>query len=148
MMNLSALYQEVILDHNRSPRNHHAMPDATCEARGANPLCGDQLTVYLRIVRGNIEVASFLGQGCAISQASASLMTEALKGKTEKEARQLFEAFHQLLTEENIQPNQVLGKLLVFEGVRAYPARVKCATLAWHALEAALNKNSDIVTTE
>ena len=119
----------------------------TCEARGVNPLCGDKLVVYLLLKDDLIEDISFLGEGCAISQASASLMTEALKGKTEAEARVLFNAFHILLTEDNATADKALGKLVIFEGVRAFPARVKCATLAWHALDAALKKEA-IVTTE
>jgi nitrogen fixation protein NifU and related proteins len=147
-MDLAALYQEVILDHNRSPRNHHVMTCSTCEARGVNPLCGDKLTVYVLLSHGLIKEISFLGEGCAISQASASLMTEALKGKTQKEAMILFNAFHTLLTEENAVADSILGKLVIFEGVRAFPARVKCATLAWHALDAALKKEATVVTTE
>ncbi|NCT56327.1 MAG: SUF system NifU family Fe-S cluster assembly protein [Legionella sp.] len=150
-MDLQALYQEVILDHNRTPRNHHAMPCATCEARGVNPLCGDQLMVYVKLEAGVIQDVSFVGEGCAISQASASLMTEALQGKTEREAHALFEQFHALLTQDDaISDTVMLGKLSVFEGVRAFPARVKCATLAWHALDAALKKdaNNNVVSTE
>ncbi len=147
-MDLAALYQEVILDHNRTPRNHHEMSCPTCEARGVNPLCGDKLTVYVLLKNGVIEDVSFLGEGCAISQASASLMTETLKGKTEAEAENLFEAFHALLTEDDAKASKSLGKLVIFEGVRAFPARVKCATLAWHALDAALRKEADEVTTE
>ncbi|MDX2345332.1 MAG: SUF system NifU family Fe-S cluster assembly protein [Legionella sp.] len=148
-MDLAALYQEVILDHNRTPRNHHAMLCASCEARGVNPLCGDKLTVYLLLKNKVITDISFLGEGCAISQASASLMTEALKGKTEKEALVLFDAFHALLTNDDAIADKSLGKLVIFEGVRAFPARVKCATLAWHALDAALKKEAAaIVTTE
>jgi len=149
-MDLQALYQEVILDHNRTPRNHHAMPCATCEARGVNPLCGDQLMVYVKLEAGVMQDVSFVGEGCAISQASASLMTEALKGKTEVEAHALFEQFHALLTQDDAVPGAALGKLTVFEGVRAFPARVKCATLAWHALDAALKKDSNkiLVSTE
>ena len=147
-MDLQALYQEVILDHNRAPRNHHAMTCSSCEARGVNPLCGDKLTVYVLIKQGVIEDVSFVGEGCAISQASASLMTEALKGKTEAEVETLFEAFHALLTQDDAPTPPMLGKLAVFEGVRAFPARVKCATLAWHALDAALKKDTSMVTTE
>ncbi|MCH9715545.1 MAG: SUF system NifU family Fe-S cluster assembly protein [Gammaproteobacteria bacterium] len=147
-MNLAALYQEVILDHNRAPRNHHAMTCPTCEARGVNPLCGDKLTVYVLLSDGLIKEISFLGEGCAISQASASLMTEALKGKTPDEAMIVFKAFHMLLTEDNAEADSILGKLVIFEGVRAFPARVKCATLAWHALDAALKKEATVVTTE
>lgn len=149
MMDLQTLYQEVILDHNRSPRNHHEMTCPTCEARGVNPLCGDKLTVYLSIKNHVIESASFVGEGCAISQASASLMTEALAGKTESEAEALFKAFHTLLTEdEHALDKGALGKLAIFEGVRAFPARVKCATLAWHTLDAALKHDNAPATTE
>lgn len=147
-MNLNALYQEVILDHNKTPRNHYVMEAPTREARGINPLCGDKLKVYLSLKEGVIEQVSFKGEGCAISQASASLMTEALKGKTEAEAEALFKAFHALLTEDDAKASDALGKLVVFEGVRAFPARVKCATLAWHAFEAALHHDADTVTTE
>ena len=147
MMDLTVLYQEMILDHNRTPRNHYVMSCANCEARGVNPLCGDKLTVYLLLQHKKIEAISFIGEGCAISQASASLMTEALTGKTAAEARQLFNAFHTLLTEEDAKATSSLGKLVVFEGVRAFPARVKCATLAWHAFDAALKKET-VVTTE
>ncbi|MDF1677800.1 MAG: SUF system NifU family Fe-S cluster assembly protein [Legionellaceae bacterium] len=148
MMDLAALYQEVILDHNRAPRNHHEMTCPTCQARGVNPLCGDKLTVYVSLDAGVIKDVSFVGEGCAISQASASLMTETLKGKTEVEAKSLFEAFHTLLTEDDAAKPSSLGKLVIFEGVRAFPARVKCATLAWHALDAALKKETEVITTE
>lgn len=144
---LRELYQEVIIDHNRNPRNHHAMDDATLWANGFNPLCGDKLTVYLKSSDGIITDVSFVGVGCAISQASASLMTEALKGKTTEEAHCLFHTVHQLFTEEATTATS-LGKLTVLSGVKAYPARVKCATLAWHTLEAALNKESQTVKTE
>ncbi len=147
-MNLSALYQEVILDHNQSPRNHHVLSCANCQADGVNPLCGDKLTVYLFMDKGVIQEISFVGEGCAISQASASLMTESLKGKTKQEAEGLFHAFHTLLTEQDAKADKLLGKLVIFEGVRAFPARVKCATLAWHALDAALNKVGRVATTE
>ena len=148
---LRELYQELILDHNRHPRNHHAMDDAKTSAKGHNPLCGDKLVVYIRGDDEVIEDISFLGQGCAIAQASASLMTEALKGKTYAQAHALFNAFHRMLTEE-VKTADVLAnlpeKLSVFSGVKAYPARVKCATLAWHTLEAALHQCKDIATTE
>ena len=149
MMDLYTLYQEVILDHNRSPRNHEKMTCPTCEARGVNPLCGDKLTLYLSLQNHVIDDISFLGEGCAISQASASLMTEALHGKSEQDARIMYKAFHQLLTEDNAKPDtKLLGKLAIFEGVRTFPARVKCATLAWHTLLAALNQDKAPVTTE
>jgi len=139
--NLRELYQEVIFDHNRKPRNFHPMPDADHHAEGHNPLCGDQLTVYLRIEDGVIADASFVGHGCAISTASASLMTEAIKGRPVDEVEALFRDFHAMLTE--VSPDQIegtrdFGKLAVFAGVREFPARVKCATLAWHTLHNAI----------
>lgn len=146
-MDIRALYQEVIMDHNRHPRNHHVMVHKTNEAQGYNPLCGDQLTVYLNIQNNIIEDASFVGCGCAISQASASLMTEALKGRTVEEAHTWFHQFHEMLTEDKPIPT-TLNKLVVLAGVKTYPARVKCATLAWHTLEAALKQCTDCVTTE
>ncbi|MBA2653271.1 MAG: SUF system NifU family Fe-S cluster assembly protein [Tatlockia sp.] len=145
---LRELYQEMIMDHNRNPRNHHEMVDASAQANGFNRLCGDKLTVYLKLEGHKISDLSFLGQGCAISQASASLMTEALVGKTVQEAHALFESFHSMLTTEDDSDLSSLNKLTVLAGVRAYPARVKCATLAWHTLEAALNKEADPVSTE
>lgn len=149
MMDLRELYQEVILDHNRNPRNHHEMADATTEAKGYNPLCGDKLRVYLKLEGSKISDASFLGVGCAISQASASLMTEALLGKTVEEARELFLRFHRMLTlDEEDSPTASFDKLSVLAGVKAYPARVKCATLAWHTLVAALDKETSTVSTE
>lgn len=147
-MELRELYQEIIIDHNRNPRNHHPMPDATAQANGFNPLCGDKLTVYLKLEDGVIVDVSFVGCGCAISQASASLMTEALVGKTVEEAHQLFERFHTMVTKDDDNQLLSLDKLAVLAGVRAYPARVKCATLAWHTLEAALSKSSATVCTE
>ncbi|HQV16681.1 MAG TPA: SUF system NifU family Fe-S cluster assembly protein [Denitromonas sp.] len=134
--NLRELYQEVIFDHNRQPRNFHEMPEADHHADGHNPLCGDQLTVYLRINNDVIEDVSFVGHGCAISTASASLMTEAVKGKTVAEVEALFKDFHALLTDT--PPERDFGKLAVLTGVREFPARVKCATLAWHTLHNAL----------
>lgn len=147
-MELRELYQEIIIDHNRNPRNHHVMDDATTQANGFNPLCGDKLTVYVKLEQGLVSDLSFVGCGCAISQASASLMTDALKGKTIEEAHQLFERFHTMLTTDDQEQWLSLDKLAVLAGVRAYPARVKCATLAWHTLEAALKKESSVVTTE
>ena len=134
--NLRELYQEVIFDHNRQPRNFHEMPEADHHADGHNPLCGDQLTVYLRINNDVIEDVSFVGHGCAISTASASLLTEAVKGKTVAEVEALFKDFHALLTDT--PPERDFGKLAVLTGVREFPARVKCATLAWHTLHNAL----------
>lgn len=147
-MDLRELYQEIIIEHNRNPRNHHEMTDCTTDANGFNPLCGDKLTLYVKVADGLIADASFIGSGCAISQASASLMTEAIRGKTVAEAHQLFQRFHTMLTQDNHEELPVLDKLAVLAGVRAFPARVKCATLAWHTLEAALNKKTQPVTTE
>lgn len=146
-MDLRELYQEVIIDHNRNPRNHHSMDDATTQANGFNPLCGDKLTVYAKLNEGMVVDLSFVGCGCAISQASASLMTDALKGKSIIEAHQLFQRVHEMLTVDDAQPSSI-DKLTVLAGVKAFPARVKCATLAWHTLEAALNKESAVVKTE
>ena len=147
-MDLRELYQEIIIDHNRNPRNHHEMADAHLTAHGFNPLCGDKLTVYLKLKEGRIVDLSFLGKGCAISQASASLMTEAVFGKTIAEAHEIFLNFHTLLTQEEESALALTDKLRVLAGVKAYPARVKCATLAWHTLEAALNKKLTPVSTE
>jgi nitrogen fixation NifU-like protein len=139
MSDLSDLYQSVILDHNRTPRNCRTMTDADREAEGFNPLCGDRLRVWVRFGAGElIEDVSFEGIGCAISQASASLMTTAVKGKTRAEALELFERFHDLVAGETAPTGRSLGKLQVFEGVREYPSRVKCASLAWHALRTAI----------
>jgi nitrogen fixation protein NifU and related proteins len=141
------LYQETILDHSKRPRNCHAMDDANRRAEGYNPLCGDKLKLFLKMDGDTVEEASFVGSGCAISTASASLMTETLKGKSRAEALKLLEKFHELLTTDT-PVSQELGKLVVFCGVRDYPARVKCATLAWHTLKSALLNNSDTATTE
>ena len=141
------LYQETILDHSKRPRNFHILPDANRTANGYNPLCGDKLKLYLKVENDIVQDASFEGCGCAISTASASLMTESLKGKTKEEALHLLERFHELLTKDEAS-TQDLGKLVVFCGVRDYPARVKCATLAWHTLKSALNGADDVVTTE
>lgn len=148
MMDLRELYQEVIIDHNRNPRNHRVMEHATSEALGFNPLCGDKLTVYLDISNGIIRDISFMGCGCAISQASASLMTEALCGMTLEKAHEAFERFHLMLTSDDEIPALAIDKLTVLAGVRAFPVRVKCATLAWHTFEAALKKENVTVTTE
>lgn len=138
MSDLTELYQSVILDHNRRPRNCRSMPDANAEAEGYNPLCGDRLRVWVRLGEDNvIEDVSFEGMGCAISQASASLMTTAVKGRTRAEALELFSGFHDLVA-GNADATTGLGKLTVFAGVREYPSRVKCASLAWHALRSAL----------
>ena len=148
MMDLRELYQEIIIDHNRHPRNHRVIENATCQAKGFNPLCGDKLTVYLQLSNDCIIDISFVGCGCAISQASASLMTDALLGKTVSEAHVLFERFHTMVTSDEEIPALSMDKLTVLAGVRTFPARVKCATLAWHTLEAALKKEHVMVTTE
>lgn len=146
---LRDLYQEVIFDHNRNPRNFRVIEDADRKVDGFNPLCGDRLTLYLKMNGDVIADASFQGSGCAISTASVSLMTEIIKGKTEHEAEELFKKFHEMTTGkgENIQL-EAIGKLAVLAGVRDYPARVKCATLAWHTLDAALKKQTQAVSTE
>jgi len=141
------LYQETILDHSKRPRNHHPMDDANRKAEGYNPLCRDKLKLYLKMDGDIVQDASFEGAGCAISTASASLMTESLKGKTREEALKLLDKFHELLTTDT-PASRDLGKLVVFCGVREYPARVKCATLAWHTLKSALDNVPDPVTTE
>ena len=141
------LYQETILDHSKRPRNHHSLTDANRQAEGYNPLCGDKLKLYLKMDGDVVKDASFEGAGCAISTASASLMTESLKGKTREEAMRLIDKFHDLLTTDT-PASRDLGKLVVFCGVRDYPARVKCATLAWHTLKSALSGSSETVTTE
>lgn len=148
MFDLRELYQEIIIDHNRNPRHCYEMANPTVEANGYNPLCGDKLTVYLRLADGAIHDISFVGCGCAISQASASLMTDSLMGKTTEQAHELFEQFHRMLTSDDDVQALSVDKLSVLAGVRAYPARVKCATLAWHTLEAALKKENSIVSTE
>src|SRR5438552_3428428 len=142
------LYQETILDHSKRPRNCHPMADANRNAEGYNPLCGDKLKLFLKLEDDVVRDVSFVGSGCAISTASASLMTESLKGKTRAEALQLLEKFHELLTTDSAVSKD-LGKLVVFCGVRDYPARVKCATLAWHTLKSALTTElTEPVSTE
>jgi nitrogen fixation protein NifU and related proteins len=141
------LYQEIILDHSKHPRNRRAMDDATRKAEGYNPLCGDKLKLYVKMEGDIVKDASFVGSGCAISTASASLMTESLKGKTRDEAFKLLDKFHDLLTTDT-PVTKDLGKLVVFCGVRDYPARVKCATLAWHTLKSALDGAGEPVSTE
>jgi nitrogen fixation protein NifU and related proteins len=146
---LRELYQEVIFDHNRNPRNFRVMDDADRKVEGFNPLCGDRLTLFLKMDGDKIADASFQGSGCAISTASVSLMTEIIKGKTETEADALFKTFHEMTTGKDEQINlEAVGKLAVLAGVREYPARVKCATLAWHTLDAALKNQAQSVSTE
>lgn len=146
-LDLRELYQEIIVDHNKNPRNFRVLENPTQLALGYNPLCGDKLTVYLIVRDGVIEAASFVGDGCAISKASASLMTEAVTGKSVAEAEALFQDFHNMATSD-VEPATSLKKLAVLAGVRQFPARVKCATLAWHTLDAALKKSPDTVVTE
>ncbi|NMG76951.1 Fe-S cluster assembly sulfur transfer protein SufU [Aromatoleum diolicum] len=153
MPDLRDLYQEVIIDHGRRPRNFGALADANRRAEGFNPLCGDKITLYLKTRDGLIEDLRFEGAGCAISTASASLMCEALKGRTEAEAAALFDGFHALVTGHATEPGRAaggvpLGKLEALAGVAEFPTRVKCATLAWHTLRAALHGDAVPVSTE
>ena len=145
---LRDLYQDIILDHNRRPRNCGTLPAASHRAEGHNPLCGDQVAVAVAVEGDVIRDIAFEGSGCAISTASASLMTEALRGKTVEEAHALFHGFHTLVTRGRDGDLEDLGKLKVFEGVREFPIRVKCATLAWHTFEAALAQKDQPVSTE
>jgi nitrogen fixation NifU-like protein len=150
MADLDDLYQEVILDHNKSPRNFRAMAGANRKAEGYNPLCGDHVTVYLQLENGLIKDISFQGSGCAISKASASMMTAELKGKTEAHAHDLFENVHRMLTGETNAETGAgkVGKLAILSGVCKFPARVKCASLAWHTVNAALAGDDRPATTE
>ena len=148
MSDLRELYQEVLLDHNRKPRNFRQLEGANRTAEGFNPLCGDQVTVYLLMEDGVIRDIAFQGLGCAISQAAASMMTVSVKGKTEKEAEALFERFHSMLTGGADGVAAQLGKLAVFAGVCEFPIRIKCATLPWHTLHAALTGTPETVSTE
>ncbi|NNM58586.1 MAG: SUF system NifU family Fe-S cluster assembly protein [Legionellales bacterium] len=148
MLDLRSLYQEVIVDHNRQPRNFGRLPHPTHHAEGFNPLCGDAINLDLAIDNNTIDAISFDGHGCAISTASASLMTEILKGKTMQEAEKLFQLFHDALVNDHCDDIEALGKLQVLLGVKDYPARIKCATLAWHALHAALHHTQQPISTE
>jgi nitrogen fixation NifU-like protein len=148
MSDLTDLYQEVILDHGRKPRNFRAMPDATATAEGLNPLCGDHYHVFLKMDGDRIEDVSFQGNGCAISKASASLMSAALKGKSRADAEDLFQRFHRMVVEGDGSQADGLGKLAVLKGVADFPTRVKCASLAWHAMHSALHGESQPATTE
>jgi nitrogen fixation NifU-like protein len=148
-MSSEALYQELILEHNRKPRNFREMPNADRTIEGRNPLCGDELTLWVKLENDTITDVSFKGQGCAISKASASLMTTAVKGKTRAEAEDLFDRFHQLVTGALPEAEQQsLGSLRALGGVSRFPLRVKCASLAWHALHSALESNQTEVSTE
>lgn len=143
---LNDLYQQVILDHCRRPRNFHELPAATCSAQGHNPLCGDQLKLFLTLEGDVVKDISFVGSGCCISKASASLLTEFARGRTRAEVERMFGAVHEMVTTGQVGGD--VGKLAVFAGVHKYPARVKCAILAWHALMAALQGKQEAVTTE
>ncbi len=150
MSDLKALYQEIILDHNKNPRNFKKMEDASCSVDGYNPLCGDHYTIYLKLEKEVISEISFQGSGCAISKASASVMSTVLIGKTLAEAEVMFEKFHHLVRGENENSRSVeeLGKLAAFAGVSEFPARVKCAILPWHAMKNALDEKKETVSTE
>jgi nitrogen fixation protein NifU and related proteins len=148
MSDLDELYQEVILDHNKSPRNYRLLTNANRKAEGYNPLCGDHVTVYLHLADGIIQDITFQGSGCAISKASASMMTAELKGKSEAAARELFEGVHKMLTGDPDANGAKVGKLKILAGVCKFPARVKCASLAWHTVNAALKGESQPATTE
>ncbi len=146
-MDLKDLYRDVIVDHNRNPRNFRAMPDADRKAEGFNPLCGDRLTLYVKIEDDCIADVSFDGSGCAISVASASLLTESVKGRTVRQAEELFTKMHDLLTRQDVAVDvPALGKLGALSGVREFPARVKCASLCWHTLDAALHQQLTVTT--
>lgn len=147
MADLRELYQEVILDHSRKPRNFRKIEDANRRAVGNNPLCGDRVTVYVRLVDGKLADVSFEGDGCAISKSSASMMTDAVKGKSEEQVESLFEKFHKMVTGESVDES-TLGKLAVFAGVSQFPVRVKCASLGWHTLHAALEGSEETVSLE
>jgi len=149
MSDLRELYQQVILDHNKNPRNFHEMADATRHIEGYNPLCGDHYTIFVRTDGDKIEDVSFTGNGCAISKASASVMSTTVKGKSKEEADNLFHTFHRLVTGDTSGLSAAdLGRLAAFSGVSEFPARVKCATLAWHTLKSALDGNDESVSTE
>lgn len=143
---INDLYQQVILDHCKQPRNFHEMPQASCSAQGRNPICGDQLKLFLKLDGEKISDASFVGSGCCISKASASLLTEFAKGKTKSDVEKMFEQVHEMVTTGKV--NGDVGKLAVFAGVHKYPARVKCAILSWHAVMSALKGDAKPVSTE
>jgi nitrogen fixation NifU-like protein len=148
MSELSELYQQVILDHNKKPRNFRKLETANHRAEGYNPLCGDQLTIYMNLEGDRVTDVGFEGSGCAISKASASMMTQAVKGKSKEQAETLFKEFHSMVTGELDEENEenTLGNLKIFAGVREFPVRVKCATLPWHTMHAALNKEDQTST--
>ncbi len=146
-MELRDLYQEVILDHNKRPRNFGVIEGAS-QAAGHNPMCGDRVSVYVRMEAGRVAEARFIGNGCAISKASASMMTEAVTGRTPEEVRGMFDTFHEMVTGKAEADDDKVGKLVVLSGVKEYPSRVKCAMLAWHALQAAIDNAGATVSTE
>jgi nitrogen fixation NifU-like protein len=146
MSELSDLYQEIILDHNKRPRNYRAMPECTCHAEGNNPLCGDEVEVFVRLENGELSDVAFQGQGCAISRASASMMTGKTRGKTEAEARSMSAQVREMLVGPEAEPPRELGDLAALSGVRKFAARIKCAMLPWHALEAALDGKGETTT--
>lgn len=146
MSGLNELYQEVILDHNKRPRNFRTIAPASHHAAGHNPLCGDRLSLYVQVSDDTIEDVAFQGSGCAISKASASLMTDAVKGQTLQAAHDLFDRFHAMVTTPPDQPVENMGKLSVLAGVREFPVRVKCASLCWHTLKAALERKEETTT--
>lgn len=148
MSDLRELYQETIIDHGRHPRNFGALPEANHHQEGFNPLCGDKITLHVIEKNGVVEKLMFEGSGCAISMASASLMTDMLKGKSIQDINEIFTAFHELVTHNDHSVSDKLGKLAVLGGVAEFPARVKCATLAWHTLNAALKNKSGVISTE
>ena len=149
MNDLRDLYQQMILDHNRNPRNYRELPQATKRVEGYNPLCGDHYTIFVDLDGDVIKDVSFTGNGCAISKSSASVMTTSVKGKRTEEAQKLFDTFHKLVTGESAGLSEAdLGRLAAFSGVSEFPARVKCATLAWHTLHSALQNEQEVVTTE
>ena len=150
MSAISELYQQVILDHNRAPRNYRAMPDATRAVEGYNPLCGDHYTIFVKVQEGVIREISFQGAGCAISKASASVMSSELKGKTVEEAERIFAVFHDLVTGKLDPATKVeeMGRLAAFAGVSEFPARVKCASLPWHTMHTALTTDQKSISTE
>jgi nitrogen fixation protein NifU and related proteins len=149
MTDLRDLYQQIILDHNRNPRNFHELPNATKRVDGYNPLCGDHYTIFVEMDGDTIKDVGFTGNGCAISKSSASVMTSSVKGKRTEEAEKLFDTFHKLVTGEPAGLSEAeLGRLAAFSGVSEFPARVKCATLAWHTLHSALQDEQEVVTTE
>ena len=149
MSGLSDLYQEILLEHNSKPRNFRKVEDASSTADGYNPLCGDQITLYLKVVDDTVEDVGFQGVGCAISRASASMMTQSIKGRTLDEAQGIFDAFHSMITHPGEEPDyDILGDLETLAGINEYPTRIKCAILAWHTMRSALGGQGESVTTE